>query len=201
MYITKERKKEILEQYKNKSDLFNWCEEYQKFISDSVHQCVTTEWEYIIKKSYEDSDAPFSYEDLDLFDSDSAKEEILQVYNNINDEEKKEFLDELNLIRIGGGYFEFDPDKINNFEEELNGLDDDDEIRTILEEHPDINGDSYAHQIEVYEWWIISDPLYYWLTKQGEIIINGAWGRCTTGQSISLDYCCMKAFISMLEEA
>ena len=59
-------------------------------------------------------------------------------------------------------------------------------------------------QTEVYEWWIISDPLKYRLEQQGEIFLKGAccdfWGRCATGQSISLDGSCINAFIDLLKD-
>ncbi len=43
---------------------------------------------------------------------------------------------------------------------------------------------------EVYEYWAVSDWLYRKLKGEGEIVINAypnIWGRCTTGQAITLD--------------
>ena len=44
----------------------------------------------------------------------------------------------------------------------------------------------YERQIEVYEWWLCSD--YLKSLMPDEIFLNGARGRQTTGQNISLDY-------------
>ena len=184
--ITKERIKEILTKAKNDKDLFNWCEEYKQFVNDCVHKCISSEVDYILKKSWEDREAPLSYEDLDFFDFDTTKEEILYAYDDRETEFKEYANDESTFNR-----------RVKNkgdFEVFLNSLNDDE-----LKELCDHFGIEPA-EIEVYEWWVISDPLAYRLEKQGEIFLNGFWGRCTTGQSISLDYCVIKAFLSMLED-
>ena len=45
---------------------------------------------------------------------------------------------------------------------------------------------------EIFEWWIVTDYLYRKLRAHGEPVLewgnNCYWGRCTTGQSISLDW-------------
>lgn len=44
---------------------------------------------------------------------------------------------------------------------------------------------------EVYEWWAVSDYLADKLEERGEVMYDGEdckiWGRCTTGQAISID--------------
>lgn len=44
---------------------------------------------------------------------------------------------------------------------------------------------------EVFEWWRITEWLYRKLREKGEVVLEGSyfyyWGRCCTGQSISLD--------------
>lgn len=188
--ITKQQKEEILEIYKEKTDLFNWCEEYKQFISECVHCCVSSEWDYILKKSVEDGDAPFSYDELDLFDPDEAIEILV---NDFDDEDKKE-----DFIALSN-----DPDTFNrrvktrgDFEVFLNDLEKD-EIKEVFE---NLGYDSYDVEAEVYEWWIISDPLAYRLEQQGQIMLNGAWGRQCTGQHISLDYSCIKAFLDYIKD-
>ena len=55
----------------------------------------------------------------------------------------------------------------------------------------DIDGDDYTP--EVYEYWLVDGDMAYWLEKQGEVVANNfldnltVWGRCTTGQAISMD--------------
>jgi hypothetical protein len=187
--ITKERKEEILKIYNGgKHDLFNWCEEYKVYINQNIHRCVSSEWEYILKKSYEDSNAPLSYEDLDMFDVDNAIDIILVQFD---DSEER-------LIELAN-----DPDTYNrrvknkdDFEVFLKSLEKD-ELRDVFEQ---LDLDICEAEGEVYEWWIIDDRLSVQLEDQGEIMLNGAWGRQTTGQHISLDGACMKAFLTHLEQ-
>jgi hypothetical protein len=169
--------------------LFNWCEEYKQFINDCVCYCVTSEIDYILKKSWEDSDAPLSYEDLDLFDIDTAREQALYLYDE-NEEEYKEYSN--------------DPDTFNrkvknkgDFEVFLNSLDKE-ELKELCE---NFNIDRDTTDAEIYEWWIISDPLKYRLEQEGEIFLNKEyWGRQTTGQGISQDSCCLDSFINLLKD-
>lgn len=189
--MDKIRANEIIKKYnEGKTDLFNWCEEYKKFISDSVGFCVSSEWDYMLKKSYEDRESPCSYEDLDLFDADKAKESIIYLLENDKDkEELKALFDETNEennLKIK---------TLGDFEVYLNSLNNS-ELKEICEKL-DIYEDSTDG--EIYEWWLISDPLANELEKQGEIFLNGAWGRQTTGQSISLDGCCIRAFLNWLK--
>lgn len=188
--VTKERATEILKIYNDgKKDLFNWCEEYKEFINNSVHACVSYEIDYILKKSFEDNDTPLSYDEIDLFDSDKAKDIILYKY----DESEEDFINYSNDENT----FNRKVKNKDDFEVFLNSLNDD-ELKELMN---NFNIDEYECQIEIYEWWIISDPLKYRLEQKGEIILNDKfWGRCTTGQSISLDYCCITAFIDLLED-
>lgn len=176
--LTQERIKEILEKYKTKSDLFNWCEEYKEFLDDSIHGGVTAEIEYIIKKSYEDSDTPLSYEDLM-----EAQRNSIKPYD---------ILDRMVFIMENKG---LDPNDLKGLTPQE--IEDNQELNEIYQEAEQ----ELLDEIQVYEWWLISDPLLYRLDRRGEIILNGKfWGRQTTGQSISLDYCCIKAFIELLEQ-
>lgn len=186
--MDKEKAKEILNKYKTNKDLFNWCEEYKQFINDCVCVCLSNEIDYILKKSYEDDEAPLNYEDLDLFDVDKAKEHILYKY----DEDDKRFKgyanDKISYNR-----------KVKNkgdFEVFLKSLNRD-ELKSLFN---DLDFDEAEAEAKIYEWWCIKEPLLYGLEQQGEVILNNCfWGRCTTGQTISLDNCCIKAFIEHLK--
>lgn len=195
--ISKERKKEILDLYNNgKKDLFNWCEEYKSFVNDCVLYCVSSEWEYMLKKSIEgDIESPVQYEEIDFNDYDQLREDtvyyIEEEYKTM--EEQNDLREEINLLKVGNRYLSIREDEsIKEFIESL----DDDEIRTLSDELFSLD----VPRKEIYEYWLLSDPLGYRLEKQGELFLNGAWGRCTTGQCISLDYCVIKAFISLLED-
>jgi hypothetical protein len=182
MNITEERANEILNKYnetdkqgyKLNTDLFNWCEEYKNFISSCVSGCVSMEVEYILKKSYEDNDTPLSYEDLDLFDKDKAIE-YLEYKKNENGD-------------------------ITESYKELQEMDKE-QLKELFNKY---NLDTAEAEAEVLEWWIIQDPLKYRLEQEGEIFLKGGcvdiWARTTTGQSISLDSCCINAFINLLKD-
>lgn len=185
--ITKKRAREILKKYytdeykdtgvKGGKYLFNWCEEYKELINNCVVCCVTSEIDYIIKKSYEDTGAPLSYEDLDLFDVDSFIEDVT---NNHKEEVKKWLID--------SGF---------NPNETLKTLDKED-LKLMCDE---LNLGSGDYETEIYEWWVIDELLLYRLEQQGEVILNNKfWGRQTTGQSVSCDNSVIEAFISMLED-
>src|SRR3990167_524307 len=201
--ISQERIKNILNKYNEKdkqgyrpyTDLFNWCEEYRDFVNKNIGGCVSMEVEYILKKSYEDNDTPLSYEDLDLFDEDKARENILYLFDNDKtEEEQKEFMQEINE--------EYKRKIKNNGDVEvfLNSLDKE-ELKNICEK---LNIDNQTTDAEIYEWWIVNDPLKYRLEQEGEIFLEGGcvefWGRRTTGQAIMLDNCCISGFINMLKD-
>lgn len=189
--LTKERIKEILFKFRDNKDLFNWCEEYKQFINESVLYCVSYEWDYMIKKSYEDGESPISYEDLDLFDLYKAREHIIYTLENEKDEnEIKQIFSETNeennlKIRTIGDYEVY----LKNLDKE-----------TLTDLFYKLNLDTTEAEGEVYEWWLIRDPLKFRLQEQGEIFLNDAWGRQATGQGISLDYCCITAFINLLKD-
>lgn len=193
--INREKAEGILKRYnsdKSQHELFNWCEEYNNFIISCVNACLSYEVDYMLKKSYEDKDSPLSYEDIDLFDIYKAREHILYEYDS-KEEEFKTYSnnpDTFNKKVINKGDFEVFLNSLNN-----------EELKTLFQE---LNLDENDAQREFYEWWIISDPLKYRLEQQGEIFIKGAccefWGRCTTGQGIGLDNCCIKGFIALLED-
>ena len=53
-----------------------------------------------------------------------------------------------------------------------------------------------AEPEEVYEWWEVGGWLAERLEEAGEVVLRNGygdwWGRCTTGQSVSLDYIIQK---------
>lgn len=163
--MEQKRIKEILDKSKTDKDLFNWCEEYKEWINKEVLYCVSVEWDYMLKKSYEDSESPVNYEDLEINPSEEDIKERMK-YNAGDDYTNEEIEEE--------------------FENE-SGL-----YETAKQELQD--------ETEVYEWWLVNDSLSYRLKQLGEIFLNGAWGRQTTGQSISLDHVCIKSFLDMLED-
>ena len=195
--LTKTKAKKILKKWRTDKALFNWCEEYKSFVDECVGFCVSYEWDYMLKRSFEDSESPVSYDDVDFNDYDQLRENIIyeieQTYDLKNKQEVKNLKEEINLIKCNGGYLNIESNEdVLKWVEDL----DDNEARTLGEELFNIYD---IPQSEVYEWWLISDPLKYRLEQLGEIFLNGAWGRCTTGQSISLDYNARLAFIDLIK--
>lgn len=193
--IPQERIKEILEKSKQDKSLFNWCEEYKQFIQDCVSCCVSSEWDYMFKKAFDDPDSPIDLSGFDLYelDKEDLDYQILQDIRSLEKEDFEKFFKELNNEDIKS---------LDNLKNYLKNLEEKNEYDDLLINsylnHIDI--DEFNREIEVYEWWIIQDPLKYRLEQQGQIFLNGAWGRRTTGQSISLDYCCINAFLDYLKD-
>ena len=132
--------------------------------------------DFILKKSFETSDAPFSIDDIsNLFYFQDAD-------GNQHTEPKKE-------MQIASW-----KDELEEAEEELP---DDDENAALISHiaalHNDIETLENAESTmkEIYEWWIVSSFLARKLENYGESILtdgqNHYWGRCTTGQAILLD--------------
>ena len=193
--INKEKAKEILNKYETNRALFNWCDEYKQWCSENIYFGCDSEISYILNKSYDDDETPFSYDDIDLFDIDKARERILNIFDDLSiDEEIKDFYDEIN-------FKEYDINELNslsNYEslkQYLNSLSKG-EIKDICRE---LEIDLSECEAEVLQWVAISSTLSYWLEKQGEIILDtNYWGRQTLGQAYKMDYCIMRAFISIL---
>lgn len=188
MNITQNRIKEILDRYEKDDALFNWCKEYNQFVEEGVILNVTSEIDYIIKKSYEDQEAPLSYEDLNEAKDKGIKQEeviermaynlkvdkniLIKVYEESKDNTKENF-------------------KINNKSYDCEDLD------NLFNEAKE----ELFNEVEIYSWYVVGDRLRYWLEQEGEIILNGNyWGRQAGGQSVALDYPVIHAFIRMLEE-
>lgn len=63
-----------------------------------------------------------------------------------------------------------------------------------------------VQESEVYEHWVVSDRFRYLLEQKGEIVSTDAvdgltiWGRCTTGQSISMDGVVQRIVVEELDE-
>ena len=96
MNITKERAKEILNKYKKDHALFNWCKEYKDFVNQNVSYNMTMEVEYILKRSFEDNETPFNYEDIENlnYTEEEIKENWSYDLKGLNKEETKEFIED-----------------------------------------------------------------------------------------------------------
>jgi hypothetical protein len=148
-----------------------------QFVSKHVYAGVTSLIEFILKVSFEYQDAPFSHDELNSqsFYEDSNgncysnDEKIIQL------EIWKEQLEELEI----------------QLAEDQNNLELISE-KDILDNQIESLEEAQEQYMEIYEWWIVSAYLAGKLEQYHQTVlsdgVNHYWGRCTTGQSILLDY-------------
>jgi hypothetical protein len=154
-----------------------------KFIGQHVHANVNSMVEYIISKSYEDQNAPFTFDDIDNFYS---YPEYIGTYANFaGGTEEQKNTEEYRLKEL----ISLNEDLINDDEQETDteGLEAQNEaIQSEIEALENLENEVQ----EVFEWWLVSDFLCRKLNELGHPVIedHNIWGRCTTGQAILLDY-------------
>lgn len=157
----------------------------RKFVEREVYCCVTSMTTYILSKSWDDREAPFSYDDITNFykpvcpecGSSYGFEEIEVAYQcghwrcDTIFENKPEICpeceDEEKEFEEIGAY------KCENCGHLLGSIDD-------LDTEPQ----------EIYEWWMVSGWFAQKLADIGECVLHdeGIWGRGCTGQAILLDW-------------
>jgi len=152
-------KQEIEQQRKN-----------SKLVENCVHACVSTYVEYILEKSLEDTDAPFSHDDIEnsyAFDVDAFKEAAG---------------DELaNDPQVHKEHIAF---------KELEAVQDIDDADVFVKEQClGTDPHDFEEPQEIFEWWVVDTWLMSRLKEKGEPVILGEsiWGRTCTGQSMVLD--------------
>jgi len=149
-----------------------------QFVGKEVFANVNSMVEYILRSSYEDREAPFSYDDLTNYykDNSEAIDGKQEEIDDIKDSEKYCELDN-----------KYSEDELNETEElEYNKLGE--AIENIESSIQELESDQEEPQ-EVFEWYMVSNYLARKLQERGEVVIEGEniWGRCTTGQAILLD--------------
>ncbi len=163
-------------------------EEYKGNVNSSVNQeiikeftnknilCnVTVEMDYILNQSYEDSNAPYSYDDI-------------ENYYNAHEKEKEEL-----------------QEKINELQEQRDNLDEDaydteelydeacEEIESQISELEDEITELENQALpEIASWYVVTDFLARKLIEHGECVIKNEyasdyWGRCCGGQMCYMD--------------
>ena len=144
----------------------------RQFVEREVYANVGTMTEYILNKSYDDSEAPFSWDDVENYYIDNSEkiaeieekreEEITESEELLENEEISEFTHDRNLEQIN--------EKYDNQIEELQNE----------QEEPQ----------EIFEWYLVFNFLCNKLAEKGEPVLmdEGIWGRTCTGQAILLDH-------------
>jgi hypothetical protein len=156
-----------------------------KFVAQHVHANVNSMCEYILSKSWEDSKAPFNFDDVENFYvypewSKTVVGEDL-FFDGGNEDAKNSFLE--NFERLENESLElFENETISEETHERNC--------SIIEDAKSEFQDLETENCEVFEWWLVSSYLCEKLQQMGYCVIDSEsiWGRTTTGQAILLDY-------------
>lgn len=155
-----------------------------QFVEREVYTNVNTMVEYILTKSYEDNNAPFSWDDVTNYIVDNSEkiEELEQKIEEL-EEQKQEEIEESETMLENEEISDFTHERnLENIEKNYSK-----QIEKLQEEIDELNEESEYQ--EVYEWWMVSGWLCNKLKEHGAVVIEGEniWGRCTTGQHMLLD--------------
>ncbi len=144
-----------------------------KHVNCNVNQMV----EYILRKSWEDHDAPMNFDDIENYYSYPEFIGEYAKFDGGNDKERQLEIDRIqeisnDLLNSKGQKLQKHRNIHELIEEEVYKL------QTLEEENA-----------EIFEWWQVSDFLCVKLKEQGYPVIEdfNLWGRTTTGQAILLD--------------
>lgn len=157
--------------------------EFKEYLSEVVYNKshnMTTEVEFMLKASIEDSDSPLDYEDVPSFyyDEDELIDAILEDFNELEDE-KEDF-----LKYVGVNYE-------HQLKEYLKTMDSDELVEFIdhkVDHYLSITSSDYERELEIYQWFLMDDRLLYQLEQRGEVVLNDEyWGRQCCGQAIEMD--------------
>ena len=177
------------------------------FIEREVFYCMTSEVEYIIRKSFENctsNDLPFTEDDIENYYGKSCNscgcESFTEVWPDDPDVkiEKNEDEDIVSYkCPCCGMEHETETEARECCNQKLYKCDDCGRIYTE-DEYYNLD-DSYP---EVFEWWAVTDWFGEKLKRHGETVISCVWGktywgRQTTGQAILLDYVVSKICCEM----
>ena len=158
-----------------------------RFIDQHVNANVNSLVEYVLSKSFEDSDAPFSYDDIEnmyILPEYSGK---VICFEGGTDEDRDECIND--AIK--------ELEELEDELEELSNLDDASYLALVaLNEKIDLFNeltelrDLESEPQDIMEFWLVSSFLCEKLQALGHPVLSdeNIWGRCTSGQAILLDY-------------
>lgn len=156
------------------------------FVNQEVSANVGSMVEYILEKSYEDSNAPFSYDDIENLNTlPEWRKTVLGeelYFKGGTEEAKDEFMEEFDRL-INDSEALFSADEISEETHEHN-------LELIEEAKQEFEEAMESEQQEILEWWLVSSYLCRKLKDKGEPVIESEqlWGRTTSGQAIYLDW-------------
>ena len=129
--------------------------------------------EYVLTKSYEDFEAPFSHDDITNNDP-TANIALSTGGEDLTESQRNEMLEELQ-------------EKLEILEEKENyeELEEWEQLTNNIQELEDADFNDYP---EIYQWFSCSDWLIRALEEKGECTLDSEfWGRQCCGQSVVLD--------------
>lgn len=149
----------------------------EKFVGQHVYANVTMMASFILKQSFETSEAPFSEDDIENYFSYPEFHGKQASFDGGSDEDRKQEIQNLQ-------------DRLDDLNDEERQDQPDPEIIAELEADIESLEQLDTETAEIFEWWIVSSYLLSRLKDEGECVIDGypnLWGRCSTGQAILLD--------------
>lgn len=157
------------------------------FVQREVYAQVNEMVQYILNKSHEDNDAPFSWDDVEnLYSFPEWSGSVLGedlFFEGGTQYDKDTFLENFDrLIEETENLLECEEISEATYERNIKL------IEEAKEEFEQATEDS--EQREIYEYWLVSGWLCEKLAEKGECVIrdHNIWCRGTTGQAILLDY-------------
>ena len=150
--------------------------------------------EYILSKSWEDTNAPFSYDDITNYSyygsveiggyweelTEDERDQKLELYEHLRDRADRVFDELEELQREADQEYDDLQEKIDRWEPVK------DKYQTICE---NLESMDFDEKPEIYQWFSCSDWLIRELEEHGQCTVdNEFWGRQCCGQSITLDH-------------
>lgn len=173
----------------NESEFQRKCDE---FVYREVYCNVSEMTEYILKKSIDDPDAPFSNDDIENQMQSGELEWDGELITFDSQEELDEWKSEMEDKIESGRESELDAlsEEDPDYDEILNQITGGyDNLLEILDERCREAEYMLEEYKEISEYWVCSPWLIARLSERNEAVIplEQIWCRCTTGQSISID--------------
>lgn len=186
-----------------------------RYISNHHFRLQNSVVEYILRQGYEDSEAPFSWEDVTNNDR-YGQIEIGGYWEEVTEEERDELIEKFD--HLVDRWYDYKEDvlqeRIDTLEADQLDIDEEEDQEAFdkiqakidsLQARFDKANDKHTEldstldnlralecdeEHEIYQWFEVDRDTAHRLEEQGESILDGDyWGRGTCGQSITLDHC------------
>lgn len=144
------------------------------------------EVEYILNKSYEDNEAPYSWDDVEnmvTYDYEDAMRCLIAEVKEEDAEVRQEVFERAN------DEYNRRIKTVGDFEVFLKSLDTD-ELKSFIEDSIElsISIEDFERHAEVLQWFIMDSRIIDQLNERDQVTLNGfVWGRQSCGQAIEMD--------------